>query len=183
MLLVLGAFLVWPRRPSLGAAPEEDLEGIPAAEQAADNREASTVDDAADALVLCALALRAGVSPIESLEKVATATRGRVGHALSVVAAAQRWGEPPDLAWSHVDPVWHPAAVAWSAAHHAGAAPAGLLDSAAGRVRERESARLEAAIQRSGVLLVLPLGLCFLPGFICTTVLPVVLRLARGILG
>ena len=51
MLLVLGAFLVWPRRPPLGAAPEEDLEGIPAAEQAADNREASTVDDAADALV------------------------------------------------------------------------------------------------------------------------------------
>ena len=45
-----------------------------------------------------------------------------------------------------------------------------------------EDARVEAAVQRAGVLLVLPLGLAFLPGFVGTTVVPVVLHLAAGFL-
>ncbi len=98
-----------------------------------------------------------------------------------MVAAAHRWGQPPDQAWAHVGPGWAAARVAWHAAHSAGAAPAGLLTAAAGRMRAEESRRVEAAVHRAGVLLVLPLGACFLPGFIATTVAPVVLHLLGGL--
>ncbi len=50
------------------------------------------------------------------------------------------------------------------------------------RMRVAEARRVEAALQRAGVLLVLPLGVCFLPGFVATTVVPVVLVLL-GALG
>ena len=78
-------------------------------------------------------------------------------------------------------PGWRAAAVAWHAAHTAGAAPGGLLGAAATRMREEESRRVEAEVQRAGVLLVLPLGVCFLPGFVATTVAPVVLHLLGGL--
>jgi Na+/glutamate symporter len=98
-----------------------------------------------------------------------------------VVAAAHRWGQPPEGAWAHVGPGWAAAAIAWHAAHAAGAAPAGLLDAAGRRMRAEESRRVDTAVQRAGVLLVLPLGACFLPGFIATTVVPVVLHLLAGL--
>jgi hypothetical protein len=139
-----------------------------------------TVDEAAAALALVAAALRCGIGSVESLEAVSRVASGPAGRDLAIVAAAHRWGEPPDRSWTHVGPGWMSAAVAWHAAHAAGAAPAGLLEAAASRMREAEILRLEAAIGRAGVLLVLPLGLCFLPGFVGTTVAPVVLRLLTG---
>ena len=61
--------------------------------------------------------------------------------------------------------------------------PAGLLAAAARRMHDDEARRVEAAVQRAGVLLVLPLGACFLPGFVATTVTPVVLLLLGGLSG
>ena len=69
----------------------------------------------------------------------------------------------------------------WTA-DRAGAAPAGLLTATAARIRRTEAAQIEARIQRAGVLLVLPLGLCFLPGFLLTTVVPVVADLVTRVL-
>jgi hypothetical protein len=48
-------------------------------------------------------------------------------------------------------------------------------------MRAEESRRVEASVHRAGVLLVLPLGACFLPGFVATTVAPVVLHLLGGL--
>lgn len=142
-----------------------------------------TVDDAADALVLCALALRSGLGPIEALEAVAQHAGGPVAHHLRVVASAHRWGQDAATSWAHVGEAWRPAALAWQAAEQSGAAPAGVVLAAAERMRREEASRVEAAVQRAGVLLVLPLGACFLPGFVGTTVVPVVLHLARSSLG
>lgn len=141
---------------------------------------AATVDEASAALGLVAAALRGGTGTIEALEAVAGVDDGPAGRELAVVAAAHRWGEPSERAWSRVGPGWTAAAVAWHAAHEAGAAPAGLLAAAASRMRDEEGRRLEATLQRSGVLLVLPLGVCFLPGFVATTIAPVVLHLVQG---
>jgi hypothetical protein len=141
------------------------------------------VEEAAGALALVAATLRGGSGTVEALEQVAAVVPGPAGRELAVVAAAHRWGEPPDVAWTFVGPGWAAAAVAWHAAHDAGAAPAGLLAAAARRMREDERHRLEGAVHRSGVLLVLPLGLCFLPGFVATTVAPVVLHLVGSVLG
>lgn len=140
-----------------------------------------TVDDAALALTLLAASLRGGAGAVECLESVSAVDPTAAGRDLGIVAAAHRWGEPPDRAWRHVGPGWEPAAVAWHAALSAGAAPAGLVEAAARRMRETESRRLEGALHRAGVLLVLPLGACFLPGFVATTVAPLVLLLVEGL--
>lgn len=186
LVLVAGACLVWPagRRgpveiPTVGQVDATEL----TAEFSPDARAAVTVDAAADALVLCALALRAGLGPIEALEAVADKVGGPVAHHLRVVASAHRWGQDAATSWAHVGEAWRPAALAWQAAEQSGAAPAGVVLAAAERMRREESSRVEAAVQRAGVLLVLPLGACFLPGFIGTTVVPVVLHLARSSLG
>ena len=171
-LLVALAVLVWPSRAPLPGAGMTVVHEPP---------QAATVDEAAAALGLVAAALRSGVGSVEALEAVAAVEPGPAGRELSVVAAAHRWGQSPHEAWSHVGPGWAAAAVAWHAAHAAGAAPAGLLTSAAARMRAEESRRVEAAVQRAGVLLVLPLGACFLPGFVATTVAPVVLHLVGGL--
>lgn len=168
-LLVALAVLAWPgrrvvtRREPPGSDPQ-----------------AATVDEASAALGLVAAALRGGTGTVEALEAVAGVDGGPAGRELAIVAAAHRWGEPPEHAWARVGPGWTAAAVAWHAAHEAGAAPAGLLVAAATRMREEEGRRLETTLQRSGVLLVLPLGLCFLPGFVATTIVPLVLHLLQG---
>lgn len=176
-LLAAFAAFATPRR---GQSLEQ---AVPAHPGLPPDSSAPTVDEAAAAVALVAAALRSGIGSVEALEAVAAIDSGPAGRDLAVVAAAHRWGEPPDLAWTHVGPGWMSAAVAWHAAHSAGAAPAGLLEAAAGRMRQAEVLRLEAAVGRAGVLLVLPLGLCFLPGFVGTTVAPVVLRLLTGLGG
>jgi hypothetical protein len=172
-VLVAIAVLVFPG--PCGVVPGRDARNGPAPTGP------PTVDEAAVALTLLAAALRGGAGAVECLESVAAVDRSPAGRDLGVVAAAHRWGEPADRAWDHVGPGWSPAAVAWHAALSAGAAPAGLVESAARRMRVAESRRLEGAIQRAAVLLVLPLGLCFLPGFVATTVAPLVLLLLDGL--
>lgn len=197
LMCVTGACLLWPSgrgadvdrgalRERVGSTvelsgPAGTGEGLGGAGQLAGA--AVTVDAAADALVLCALAMRAGLGPVEALEAVADHVPGPVAHHLRVVASAHRWGQDAATAWGHVGGAWRPAALAWQAAERSGAAPAGVVLAAAERMRREESSRVEAAMQRAGVLLVLPLGACFLPGFVGTTVVPVVLHLARTSLG
>lgn len=201
LALVIGACLLWPpgrgalvERPSSPGLPgpprppgppgSPELSGL-AKGRSPEPGEVGvvTVDAAADALVLCALALRSGLGPIEALEAVADHAGGPVSHHLRVVASAHRWGQDAATSWAHVGDAWRPAALAWQAAERSGAAPAGVVLAAAERMRREESSRVEAAVQRAGVLLVLPLGACFLPGFVGTTVVPVVLHLARTSLG
>lgn len=202
LCLVGIAVLVWPQRvrpapadldaADLDAAGPDaaGLEGTgpgsavrPQTSDGPDDAMAPTVDAAADALVLCALALRSGLGPVEALEAVAGRVPPAVGRQLRVVASAHRWGQDAATAWSHVGEGWQSASLAWQAAERSGVAPAGVVLAAARRMREQEAARVETAVQRAGVLLVLPLGACFLPGFVGTTVVPVVLHLARSSLG
>ncbi|MCE1179687.1 MAG: type II secretion system F family protein [Micrococcales bacterium] len=168
-----------PGFASAGASPDSD--GV-AGEAAADPDRAGTPAEVADALILLALALRSGIGPVEALEHVAGECDGAVRRHLESVAAAHRWGLEPSAAWEFAPEVWRPAALAWRIALTAGAAPADLVERAAVEVRDRESRRVEAAVGRAGVLLVLPLGLAFLPAFGLTTVVPLVLALARGAL-
>ena len=172
-VVAITAVILWPARPrpaadSRRSAPEEA---------------AATIYDVADAATLLAVVLGAGLGPVEALEVVGGRVGGPVGHELTVVAAAHRWGEDPEAAWSHVGAAWQPISHAWRAAIEAGAAPAALVEVAAGRLRDDEDRRLEAAVERAGVLLVLPLGLAFLPGFVGTTIVPVVLHLMRSLVG
>ena len=141
-----------------------------------------STDEVADALVLISLALRAGLPLTEALQHVPAEATGRVRADLGAVAAALRWGRPAQEAWSFAGPGWRAAAMATRMSEHTGAAPAALIERAAGRLREGRERERERAAARAGVLLVLPLGLGFLPAFACTAVVPVVLNLASGVL-
>lgn len=187
LVLVVAAVLLWPSRggASVGEVETVAEEAVePRAGRASDDpSRAPTVDEAADALVLCALALRSGLGPVESLEAVADRVPPPVARHLKIVASAHRWGQDAATSWGHVGDGWRSASLAWQAAERSGAAPAGVVLAAAQRMRREEASRVETAVQRAGVLLVLPLGACFLPGFVGTTVVPVVLHLAGVSLG
>ena len=100
LTLAVVAVLLWPGRArasgvagagSSGAFPRPrrghgDGPAAPAPDAGA------SVYAAADALTLVALALHAGLAPVEALEAVAGRLPGAVGRDLAVVAAAHRWG-------------------------------------------------------------------------------------------
>jgi len=138
-------------------------------------------DQVADTLVLLALAMRAGLGLTEALDEVRPGAGEEVARDLAAVVAALRWGRPAREAWSYAGEVWRPAELAWVVAEETGAAPAALVEQAALRLREELERHREQRAARAGVLLVLPLGLGFLPAFACTAVVPVVLALARTV--
>lgn len=195
-LLIGGAVLLWPKGGAAREAVTGRGTGPPQRRRGGSRRGAgrfaavprgarhipATADRVADALLLLSLALRSGLDMVTALERVAILTDGDAGHHLATVAAAHRWGRDPDECWSLVPAVWRPAAVAWQAAQRAGISPGPLLARSASVIRDREAQRVEASLARAGVLLVLPLGLAFLPGFVATTVVPIVLRLVGGFL-
>jgi pilus assembly protein TadC len=59
---------------------------------------------------------------------------------------------------------------------------AGVAELAA-QIRQEAAHRAEAAAERASVVIAGPLGLCFLPAFVCLGVAPVVAGLARDVLG
>lgn len=168
---------LWSRRLVRGAgrvtclAPDPTRASAPA-----------TVLDLARAVDLMPLALLTGCGSTEAIELVAQVVSGRVAADLNVAVAARRWHIEPGREWQLAGPAWSSVGIAWRTADRAGAAPAGLLAATAARIRRTEAAQIEARIQRAGVLLVLPLGLCFLPGFLLTTVVPVVADLVTRVL-
>lgn len=197
--LVAAVPLLWPSRrrlaPPVTARDRPDREGWSGSirsggghptDQAGSAGSAgsvgSTMAEVADALVLLALALRGGRSPIDAVEEVARRIGGEVGDDLATVAASHRWGLDAGEVWRAVPDVWAPASAAWVAAERAGVSPGPLLERAATTIRARAAAERESALQRSAVLLVLPLGVAFLPGFVLTTVMPTVWRLLPELL-
>jgi len=131
---------------------------------------------------LLALTLRGGAGLVEAMEAVAARVGGPLGLHLQTVVAAVRWGVDDATAWASVPVGWQPAARALRMAATAGVPPADLLVRAAEEVRRAEQQRLEVATATLGVRIVLPLGLVFLPAFVLTTVVPIVLALARQVL-
>lgn len=134
-----------------------------------------------EAMELLALAISTGSAVVPAIEGVSAVLGGRRGAELGRVAAALAWGYE-DRAWSAADAEWDAVRRALALAQRAGVPPAQLLTTAANDLRRDEAARLETAAAKLGVRLVVPLGLLFLPAFLLTTVIPVVLALATGVL-
>lgn len=139
--------------------------------------------DVTDAALLLHLALAGGSGIIECLEGVAPACDGRVRADLARVAAAYRWGLSHDEAWSYAADAWEPVAIALGLALDHGAAPAEAVRSAADRLQASERVRLEAAAGKAGTMLIMPLAMMFLPAFVLTTILPLVINLAPDAMG
>lgn len=198
MLLTAAAVLAWPSVHSVGplapgrggsaqgwrrrAAAEDQVGGSGPNADPGFIRTAVPVAEVAGVIDLLALTLRGGVGLVEAMEAVATRVGGPLGLHLQTVAAASRWGVDDAAAWASIPSAWQPAARALRMATTAGVPPADALVRAAEDVRRTEQQRLEVATATLGVRIVLPLGLAFLPAFVLTTVVPIVLALAQQVL-
>jgi Flp pilus assembly protein TadB len=132
--------------------------------------------DAPLALDLLAGALRAGAPPGRAAHTVGAALRGPVGEALSVVARELDDGASPEQAWAALAhlPCGQRLARAVARSADSGAALAAAFTRLAQEQRDVTSAGAQARAARVGVLMALPLGLCFLPAFLLAGVVPVV---------
>ena len=193
MLLAAAAVLAWPSSSPVGGvvlghagvgdvAVGADATGARTSADAGSARTVVPVAEVAGVIDLLALTLRGGVGLVEAMEAVASRVGGPLGLHLQTVAAAGRWGVEDATAWASVPSAWQPAARALRMAATAGVPPADVLVRAAEEVRRTEQQRLEVATATLGVRIVLPLGLAFLPAFLLTTVVPIVLALAHQVL-
>ena len=149
------------------------------------DRRRRLADELPVAVDLLAACLLAGAGPEQALRSVAAALAGPVGEVFGAVAAATSVGADPRAAgapWG-VDPAFAGLARAVVRAEVSGAPLATVLTRAAADLRAARRIAAEAAARRVGVLAVAPLGLCFLPGFILLSVVPVVSSLAASAFG
>lgn len=133
---------------------------------------------------LLASALRAGAPVDRAVVSVAEALGGPLGDRMHRVGRTLLLGGDPEEAWAHLGPVagadrLTAAAIRSSAS---GAALAGALTRLADDLRADRATTVEAAARRAGVLIVLPLGLCFLPAFILAGLVPVIVAVLGDVL-
>jgi Flp pilus assembly protein TadB len=136
-------------------------------------------------LDLVAAALRGGQPLSTALVLAAPATGSATATELAQVAGLLRLGADPVEAWRKVagDPALGPVAQAACRSANSGIRLARGLEQVGQDIRAQVRASAEARAHRAGVLAMAPLGLCFLPAFVCLGVVPVVVGIARGAFG
>ncbi len=142
----------------------------------------------AAAFDLLAACLRAGLPVAIAARTVAPVAPGTLGAALERGADLLALGEDPASAWRRIageveDPDIQALARLVGRSIRSGTGLAGALDELAGRCRGGIEDAALARAERAGVLIGGPLGLCFLPAFICLGIVPVVMGLATRVLG
>lgn len=134
-----------------------------------------------EALELLALCLVAGGSAAGSARSVAMALPADLGKELAAVGEAMARGESPRAAWDAAGAWWTPARHSLELAESAGIPPGVALRQAAQDLRRDAIGEVEVGAARLGVRLVIPLGLAFLPAFVLTTIIPMVLALVEEV--
>ncbi len=137
----------------------------------------------AGTLDLLAACLRAGLPVPTALAAVADLAPAAAADALRSASGLLALGAGAEEAWAPVRarPELGELAVAAIRTARAGTVFAAAATELAGRVRDDLAVEAEERAERAGVVLALPVGLCFLPAFLCLGVLPVVLGLAAGL--
>ncbi|AGL13966.1 type II secretion system F family protein [Actinoplanes sp. N902-109] len=153
----------------------------PAAARAVRERAESDLPLAAD---LLAAALRTGIPVDAAVAAVAEALGGALGDRLARVGRAVHLGAAPPEAWAHLGGLAGAERLVAAAvrASTSGAAFAGALTRLADDLRTDRALAAEAAARRAGVLLVLPLGMCFLPAFLLAGLVPVIVAVLGDVL-
>ncbi|MFI6997192.1 type II secretion system F family protein [Nocardia sp. NPDC050175] len=191
-LLLAAALIVLPGRVAVSRRlrafrpPEVTQAAAPASEQKLDPLASASVFD------LLAACLRAGLPMVGAARAVAPGAPEPLGEALRRAADLLALGADAATAWER------------AAADGAGRAGAEEVESlarmarrsarsgasmavAVGELAEQRRAAVEdaaaARAERAGVLIGGPLGLCFLPAFVCLGIVPVVIGLAGRVLG
>ena len=131
---------------------------------------------------LLAAALRAGQPVDAALAAVAATADSRTSAELAQVAGLLRLGADPPEAWEALlaDPVLGGVARTACRSAQSGIRLAGSLDQLARELRADTRAAAQARAHRTAIWAMAPLGLCFLPAFVCVGVVPIVIGLAGG---
>jgi Flp pilus assembly protein TadB len=135
------------------------------------------------ALDLVSAALMAGQTLPAALDLSAPAA-GSLSGSFTRVAGLLKLGADPADAWSAVaaDPRLAPVAAAAKRSASSGSRLAATFAQLAHDVREARAAVAQARAERVAVLIAAPLGLCFLPAFVCLGIVPTVIGVAGTVL-
>jgi pilus assembly protein TadC len=134
-------------------------------------------------LDLVAAALRAG-QPVEAALVLAAPAAGDLSADLLRVAGLLRLGAEPGEAWRPLAarPALAPVAVAASRSSTSGLRLASGFEQVAAEMRAEAHAAAEASAARTGVFVLAPLALCFLPAFVCLGIVPAIVGIGSGVL-
>lgn len=138
----------------------------------------------ARALDLAAAVLRSGQSVPTALTLTAPVLPGPLAAQWRRTAALLALGADPVRAWTDLgtDPALAPVATAARRSADSGARLARTFTQLAADTRAAVRADALARANRAGVFAMAPLGLCFLPAFICLGIVPTVVGIAQGVL-
>ncbi|WP_175420549.1 type II secretion system F family protein [Rhodococcus sp. SGAir0479] len=184
-LALAGAALVTPG-PS---APRRRLRGTatpggappPAVDPAPTSTDPLAVAGAFDLLAAC---LRAGLPASAAAAAVGPSAPSPLSRSLRRTADLLTLGADPATAWGVVagDPATEALARMARRSARSGAALSEAIGELATQQRADAEDRAVAGAERAGVLIGGPLGLCFLPAFVCLGIVPVVIGLAGRVL-
>ena len=135
---------------------------------------------ACDLLAVC---LAAGTTVGGALAAVGAAVPAPLGQHLCAVAGLYRLGAEPRRAWTDVPAELAGLGRVLVRAGESGSAVALALRALAADCRAAARSATEADVRRAGVWVLAPLGLCFLPAFVCLGVVPLVLGIAGDVFG
>lgn len=137
--------------------------------------------DTALMLELLAAQLRAGLSPLSALTALAEALNSGQ---LRAICRRLQMGATWEAAWAGTATgSWGPLRDALAPAYTAGSPSAPLLRALADAQRLSERRAAERAAGKLSVALVVPLGLCSLPAFICLGIVPILISLLPTLTG
>ncbi|MGW5318751.1 type II secretion system F family protein [Nocardia thailandica] len=186
------ALLVWP----VHTAAQRRLRSLrPGPARAGAAKRGRTRDDplaAASAFDLLAACLRAGLPMSAAARASAPSAPEVLGAALARAADLLVLGADPASAWERAaaDAAGLPGAddvESLARMARRSARSGASLAAAVGELADHRRAAVEdaavARAERAGVLIGGPLGLCFLPAFVCLGIVPVVIGLAGRVLG
>lgn len=153
-----------------------------------DDRQAAPKDDphaVASTFDLLAACLRAGLPMATAAATVAESSPAPLSMSLRRAADLLALGADAATAWQDAssDPATESLARMARRSARSGSSLAGAMTELALQRRTEAEDAAGAQAERAGVLISGPLGLCFLPAFICLGIVPVVVGLAGHVLG
>ncbi|MEU1985804.1 type II secretion system F family protein [Nocardia sp. NPDC019395] len=185
-LLLSGALLLVPVRASAVGRLGTDPVGRAAVREARDQIDPVAVATLFDLLAAC---LRAGLPADAAVRAVVPTCPAPLAALLQRAADLLAMGADPAIAWSPAAPAAAPSPEFEALARLArrSARSGSSLAAAVGELADEHRALVEEAAtaraERAGVLIGGPLGLCFLPAFVCLGIVPVIVGLAGRVLG
>lgn len=134
---------------------------------------------------LFAACLRAGLPVADAATAIVDVVPTPMGTSLRRAADQLALGASPDTAWrpGAMDPSCESLARLARRSARSGSSLSLAISELAAEERGRAEDEAAAAAERAGVLIAGPLGLCFLPAFVCLGIVPVVIGLATKVLG